>query len=355
VLWNDNVFIQPDNEVEDFIFTFSPGLALGYLDEESRLEKFLDREERASRALIYEGSYLLLDYTPSFVVFLENDDEHSFDQDARLEARWQLSKLSVAAMARFVSAHETNTELNARIEHTGVSAGLAARYQFGERMSAELGAYFSDDEYEQASGNTEYRGEGFVNYEVSPLLRFGVGVSFGIVEVEEASKQTFERVLARGTYSLSEKVEAVVQGGVEWRQSDGAGEDRTNPIWEVELIYTPAELTRVSVDVYRRVLSSISQPEDFVETTGVALRFARTLRTGLRLTAEGGYRLSEYTDSTGGPERSDDYFYARLALLYNFAAWGSAGVSYEYRNNDSSRQTSSFANNQLALEVSVTF
>lgn len=355
VMWDDNIFIQADHEIEDFLFTFSPGLTVGYLDEESRLERFLDRQVRASRAVQYEGNYFLLDYTPSFVVFLDNDSENSFDQDARFEARWQWQKLSLAAQAAFISKNETNTELGTRLRHTGVGAGLSARYQFSERTSAEIGAYFQDDDYEEASGHTEYRAESFLDYEVTPLIDFGVGVSFGLVEVEDASQQTFERLLARGSYELSGKITARAQAGVEFRQFDEGGDDQTNPIFEFEVSYEPAELTRLGVGVYRRVIPSISEPAESVETMGVAVTFARTLRAGLRFVAEAGYENSEYSDTGAGPARSDDYFYGRVGLSYNFATWGSAGIGYEYRDNDSSRSASSYTNNRLTVDVSLTF
>ncbi len=355
VMWDDNIFIQSENEIEDFLFTFSPGLTVGYIDEESRLERFYDRQVRASRALQYEGNFFLLDYTPSFVVFLDNDGENSFDQDARFEARWQLQKLSLSAQAAFLSKNETNTELGARLRHTGMSAGLSARYEFTERTSAELGAFFQDDDYQDASGNTEYRGEGYLNYALSPLVEFGVGVVFGLVDVENGPKQTFERILARGSYELTEKVEVRAQAGVEFRQFDDEGGDQTNPIFEIELNYYPAELTRLGLNVHRRVIPSISEPSESVDTTGVALTFARTLRTGLRFLAEAGYESSDYSGSSVGSARSDDYFYGRAGLIYNFAAWGSAGVGYEYRNNDSTRSASGFTNNRITFDVSLTF
>ncbi len=355
VMWDDNIFIQPDNEIADFLFTISPGLTVGYIDEESRLERFLEREVRASRALQYEGNFFLLDYTPSFVVFLDNDSENSFDQDARFEARWQLQKLSLAAQATYLSKNETNTELGTRLRHTAVAASVAARYQFSERVSGELGGYFQKDDYQDASGNTEYRTEGFVSYAVSPVVEFGVGVAFGIVDVENGQKQTFERMLARGSYELTEKVSARVLAGVEFRQADGDAEDQTNPVFEVELAYLPAELTRVGLSAFRRVTPSISAPEDSVETTGVALTFSRTLRTGLRFLAEVGYEFADFTESGGSEARSDDFVYGRAGLIYNFATWGSTGLRYEYRSNDSSRSASGFTNNQITFDVSLTF
>ena len=355
IRWDDNIFIQPNNEIEDLIFTFSPGLAIGYLDEESRLTRFLDREERASRINRFEGNFLLLDYTPSFIVFADHDSENSFDQEARFEARWQLRKLSIAAQARYISEQEANVELNSRLRHTGVGGGVSANYQISERTSVEVGGYVQHDKYENASGNTEYRAETFLGYEVSPVLKFGLGAAFGHVEVENAQNQTFERILARGSYEITAKVEATVQAGVEFRQSDGGGNDRTNPIFELDLTYLPAEATRVGLNVYRRVLSSISEPAEYVTSTGAGLKFSRMLRDGLRFTAEGGYRSSEYSDSAIGPARSDDYFYGSAALLYSFAHWGSVELSYEYRKNDSSRATSDFTNNQVALALSLTF
>lgn len=354
-MWDDNIFIQPDNEIEDFIFTFSPGLTVGYLDEESRLDRFLEREVRASRAVQYDGNFFLLDYTPSFVVFLDNDSENSFDQDARFEARWQLQKLSLSAQAAFVSKNETNNELGTRLQHTGISAGLSARYQFTERTSAELGGFFQSDDYEEGSGNTEYRAEGYLNYELTPLIDLGAGVAFGIVDVENAARQSFERLLARGSYELTGKITAHAQAGVEFRQYDGAGDEQTNPIFEVDFTYEPAELTRIGIGAYRRVIPSITEPEDSVDATGIYLSFGRTLRTGLRLVAELGYEHSEYEDTGEESARSDDYFFGRLGLIYNFATWGSAGLAYEYRNNDSSRSASGYTNNRVAVEFSFTF
>lgn len=355
IRWDDNIFIQPKNETEDLIFTFSPGIAIGYLDEETRLLRFLDRETRASRIDRFEGQFLLVDYTPTFSVFSENSSEDSFDQEARFEARWQLQKLAIAAQARFISQREVNVELSQRIKQTGESAGVLATYQISERTGIEVGGYFQKDEFENASGHTEFRGEGFLSYELTPLVKFGLGVAYGVVEVEDAASQTFERILGRVTYSLSEKVEASVLGGVEFRQSDGGGKDRTNPIFEFNLGYLPAEATRVSLVASRQVLSSISEPSEFVTSTGVSLRFTRMLRDRLRLTAEGGYRNAEYSNSGLIAPRTDDYYYGQIAVQYNFATWGSVSVSYQYRQNDSSRATSDFTNNQIGLGFSLTF
>jgi len=354
VMWDDNIFIQANNEISDFLFRATPGLTLGYLDDEARLERFLDRQQRASRAVQFDGNFFLLDYTPSYVVFLENDAENSFDQEARFEARWQLQKLSLSAQAAFLSRNETNIDIGRRLRHTAYNVGLSARYQFTERTSADLGGFYLSDEFEDAPGNVELRSEAYVNYELTPRVQVSLGLAVGQVEVEQAPSQTFERILARGSYSITDKVSVRAQGGVEFRQFDG-GRDQINPIFELDLLYVPAELTTVGVGFYRRVIPSFSLPEDSVETMGVTVNFSRDLQAGLRLLAAAGYQKNQFSSTGATEERTDEFFFGRIGVLYNFANWGSAGLNYEYRNNDSTRSISGFTNNQITLDLSLTF
>jgi uncharacterized protein (PEP-CTERM system associated) len=68
---------------------------------------------------------------------------------------------------------------------------------------------------------------------------------------------------------------------------------------------------------------------------------------GLQFSIEGGYETASYI----GQDRTDNYFVVRPGLSYSFATWGSAGVSYEYRRNDSNRADSEFRNNLVMVEV----
>ncbi|MDQ6860077.1 MAG: hypothetical protein M3032_02845, partial [Verrucomicrobiota bacterium] len=63
-------------------------------------------------------------------------------------------------------------------------------------------------------------------------------------------------------------------------------------------------------------------------------------------------RYSTFADETS---REDNYFFIRPALFYNFASWGSAGLSYEHRRNDSDRTFSNFTDNQTTVQIGIQY
>ncbi len=176
-----------------------------------------------------------------------------------------------------------------------------------------------------------------------------------MVNVESGADQVFERVLARASYSLTEKLETELRGGVEFRQSSGAAGDRTNPIFELRTTWTPAAATQIALEAYRRVETSIERPEQNIVFTGFAIRFQRQLRGGLHGLLAGGYEVSDYMATATDPGRNDGYYFIRPGLLYNFAEWGNASLTYEHRANDSNQPGSSFGDNQTSVQVSVAY
>ena len=45
VTYDDNIFIQPDHERADFIFTLAPGITFGYWELDEQRQDFLDEKE----------------------------------------------------------------------------------------------------------------------------------------------------------------------------------------------------------------------------------------------------------------------------------------------------------------------
>ena len=76
------------------------------------------------------------------------------------------------------------------------------------------------------------------------------------------------------------------------------------------------------------------------------------VRAGLHVQLDGGYYESDYSGLVDGETRRDRYFFVRPGLLYNFAQWGFAAVSYEFRRN---RSTSSFENNQITFLMNFSY
>ena len=198
----------------------------------------------------------------------------------------------------------------------------------------------------------EWQTEDYLEYKVRPGLRVGLGAAVGEAQVESGPDQVFERILARAGVTLSEKLSVSGRVGVEFRQSDGRLGDRTDPVFNLSLEYEPWAETRLTIEGYRRVQVSALSPDELITQTGFILKGERTIRAGTILSVEGGFELAEYDSATA---RTDHFFFVRPSLVYNFATWGNVQLAYRFRSNDSTRGESGFTNNEVSVQVSLTY
>ena len=356
VTYDDNIFIQKHNRVEDFIFTLSPGLAIGIWDaEKRRTDGFLDRQDAAGGIDKGRGSYFVIDYTAILLGFAKTDSQNAFDQDVRLDARLQGARWSLGGGVRYESKSETNTDAGTRIRRKTLSAEVVASWRASEKTAIDASATVRANDPEDYVRSTAWRIESYASYECTPLVRAGLGAAFGGVAVEGGPDDVFGRILARASYQFSEKLDFEAHGGVEFRQSGGRAGDRVNPIFTVLAGYKPSEGTRLGLEAFRSVETSEFRPGESYERTGVAASFRRALRAGVHFQLDGGYQQSDYTGLASEAGRRDRFFFVRPGLLYNFADWGNAGLTYEWRQNDSNRTNSTFNNNQVSFQVNLVY
>lgn len=350
--YDDNIFIAPDNKVADYVATLSPGLAFGFWDSVEARERDLDRLHVATAAIERSrGNFLIVDYTAVLLGFSRTTSQNVVNHDARFDTQWTTGKLTLGANVQFESVAETNNDAGGRLQRETISAGLTSSYRFNEKLTLEIGLRHATNRPDGFARTAEWRVDGSLDYAVTPRARFGFGFAGGLVQVDPGEDQVFQRVLARAGYSLSEKLDVDFRGGVEFRQSDGRAGNRTNPIFDLRASWTPSAGTRVRVSTYQRVTTAIRQPDEFIAATGVSVALLRALHGSLYLSVEGGYEVADYL----GASRQDQYFFVRPGLLYNFATWGTAGITYEHRKNHSNQTRTSFVNNQVSLEIGVKY
>lgn len=353
--YDDNIFITPDHQVEDVIVVASPGLRVGYWDYEDEMERYLDRHRSASVLDHGGGNFLVLDYTASLLGFVKTSSQNTLDQDALFDWRWQIAKLDLTARSHFVSTSAPNADVGGRVRRDTLTTEVTASYQWSERLAGEVTVAHVIQEPEGFTGSVEWRNEDYVDFQATPLLHVAVGGAVGRVEVEDSPDQIFERLLGRIKYEPTPKIGVRLNGGVEFRQSDGVIGDRVDPVFSAELRYAPAEETLVVLRGFRQVQTSVWRPDQVNLSTGVSVRFERMLRTGLHLSVEGGYSREDYSATPGTRSRQDDAFFVQGGLIYNFAAWGNVGLGCEYRRNDSSNRSSDFQNTRVTVQVGLSF
>lgn len=344
--YNDNIFIQPTNEVADYILTLSPGIALGYWEDYEGRNRYFDRWNAGDIARGTRGSFLILDYTAGVLWYERTKAQNTVNQNGQFDARWQRARLTLGASVRAGVNQETNTDVGNLIEIRKLVAALTSTYELTSKTEVGFSVHNTRTDPQGYQRTNEWRGEGFLDYSVTPLVRVGFGLAGGKLLVDPGYDQTFEQLLARAAYSLSRKLDFQFSGGVEFRQSVEPG-DRTNPVFDLRARWTPVAGTRIGLISYRRVSKSLFNAQSDVAQTGVALTFERAMRAGFEFSLECGYQTADYI----GQDRTDHYFFVRPGISYGFAAWGSAGVRYEYQRNNSNRSQSEFDNNLVTVEI----
>ncbi len=353
--YDDNIFIQPTNKVADFVYTVAPGLAAGYWDYEDEMDAYLDRGRSASQLDRGQGNFLYFDYTAILLGFATNSSQNAFNQNALFDARWRMAKLTLTASTSFTSLYQPVIDLGGRVQTKRVSTEVTANYQLSERTALAANFYNVIQEQGDFLRTVEWRNESYFEYQLTPLIRVDLGGAVGVLQVKDYQDQVFQRVLAGVAFDNTSKISFTARGGMEFRQSDGPQGDTVTPVFTVSARYALAEATVLVLDGYRRVTPSAAQPNQNFTATGAALRFDRTLRTGLLFSAGVGYEHTVYTQSSGLPQRRDDICFASAGVVYNFARWGSVGVRYEFSQNESSDASFSFDNNRVSLDVGLIY
>jgi hypothetical protein len=356
--YDSNIFIQPTNEQEDFIFTIAPGFAFGWGDfkgEMLNIGSFRDRYERDLSETQIETSYIYLSYTPSYTIFADHSNENTFDHDITLRGQWVLQRLTLGAHFNFLTLNVPDVDVGDRQEQRRFSGAITSKYDFSEKTSIELNLYNFIRDYERSTDTTEWRAQTWVNYQLLPKTNIGVGFAAGAVEPSAGPSQTYEQGLLRIRYKATEKLLFAATGGVEFRQVD-AESDRTNGVFSLSLSWRPFDGTYVYLQGYRRTQTSASRGQNYT-STGADLRFRQRLFQRFYVGLAAGYQSADYDaleNQTAGA-RSDDLFYIRPTVGLDITTFLSAEFGMEFRTNDSTNERRSFDDTLVFLQLNYLF
>ena len=78
-VYDDNIFLTPTDEVDDYYFAIEPGLTLGWGDIVGR-----------------NANYIRLNYAPSIFIFTDQSDSDAIQHLIRLEAHYNFGRLGLS-------------------------------------------------------------------------------------------------------------------------------------------------------------------------------------------------------------------------------------------------------------------
>ena len=340
--YESNLFIRPRDEQEDFIFQIRPGVAVGvgeFKSEMYGIDTFRHRFDTFSGK-----DYLYADYSPSYTWYTNHGELDTFDHAVRVAGEWTVQRFTAGLRAAYVTATLPVEDIGDRVSQERLTAALTTRYEYSGKTSIEVNAFYEGLEYDQVGvGSSEWRNEDWLNYQILPKIRLGLGATFATVERESEPSQTYEQARLRVIYEASDKFQIGLVGGMEWRQAEGS-DDRSDGTFELDAAWSPFDGTYLYVRGYRQSVTGNTFGSDYNTATGAFAQYRQRLfrRFAFGLTA--GFENAEYQDPAGTANfgRSDDRFFIRPGIGVDLASWMNCEVSGEFRQNESSDAERSF-------------
>ena len=334
-VWDDNVYLDRDGEeVDDFHYTFSPGVLLTYGDP--------------------AHNYMALNYTYEMVRY---DQETAADYDGHHlagDVHYEAAKTTFHVGDRYtqtrVDDFESSEELEKRIN---ILHGDIERY-ISSKTSASVNGRYEIHDYEEDLyvDYDEYRVGGRFYYRIRPKMDVFIDGGYGWVDLDPTDMVLETYDTPDGSYGDAEyqevsvgvrgkvgrKTEAMGRVGYQHREFDDDGIDDID-----DWIMGAGLATRFSsrftggIEASRRIYPWTTVPGNSAVATEVTPYIRRQLY-GNRVSISGSftYQQTDYYDPSGEQDRDDEFYEATAMVDWKPKDNFTVGGGYSYSRNESS-------------------
>lgn len=334
-VYDDNIFLEPDNEESDLILTATLGVQA----------EFGSAERGVSAG-----------YALSGFLFTDHSENNSLNHDLWATAHRQFSKTRVAGAVRYQHLSGSDRDAGGYTERDSLTASLDFGHELSGKTNLHGGVHHTSTFYDAFNDSADTNARFGADYAVTGKTRLGAEGVVGYLAGQSGVDQTYEQANATLSYGATGKLTFTGSAGWEWRQGDGGG-DSDGFVYSLGLFYQPRETTTVSLRGSRHTFASALFDDVTRRSTNVELGLSQKIYSRFALSVAAGYEHSEYQGSNRfGAGREDDYFYVRPSLSFGITSRVWSTFFYEYRHNDSSSVAGqSFENNRVGAQVGITF
>ena len=343
VVYSDNIFLSNSDRVADVIWSASAGLIFELGDFRSQNE-----------------NYFTAQWIGQPVIYTKNSEQNGFNQFAALAFQYRFNKLVMKLDSSYSIVKGANREVNQIITTQTFWNSLAFGYDYSDKTSFNL-AFTQNASSSQGFQNTsQYQVRAGIDYQIFPKTRVGLQGGVGVLDQTDSPLQYLQEALIKVSYSATGKLSIFFRGGVQFLEFEGSDIIKIDPVFSLGVDYQPFYATSLSLVGFRNVVASTSLTGQDYIATGIELNAQHQFFQKLVAAVSLGYENDSYFGTT--PEtldtpsnRVDDYVFARSRLTYAFVDWFSASVFYEYRQQASTQEISSFYNNRIGMEILTKF
>jgi polysaccharide biosynthesis protein VpsM len=337
--YNDNILLSASGaELEDMIFTFSPGFDLQF-----------GKDSLVKGSVI--GSALLSSYS----------DNNQFNNQLfgiGSNATYEGGRLSLSGNASFNELDQPTVGgvTGALTERSVTAVGLNGEYEISEKISVGGGVAYGKIDYTTTGGadSKDYKIPVNVYYELTPKVDLSTGIRYTHTEYDVTGANEFEEfyynVGARG--SFTPKLSGSFSVGYTTRTANVGPDDDGTVGADASLLYAYSEKTSLSLTLARGFANSGASGQSY-ENTNLTLGASSALAADWRVNAEFTYRQLDYKTS---PAHTDDYIEASAGVSYVINEHFTASLSYLYRQQFSDQgAVREFSGNVVTLSLSARY
>ncbi|MCK4422549.1 MAG: outer membrane beta-barrel protein, partial [Candidatus Omnitrophica bacterium] len=344
--YDDNVFLESDNEKEDFITTISPGI-------------------RVELPFNYEKSIFQLDYTADIICYSDytdqSDEQHKIS--ALLDTKFGDYSLTLKNVFRDFS-DIANTEFTQRVPREKNVASVKFGANFNrirtEIMYENMDEDYRDfDELDRTDNVLTLTGYTRILPKTDALLEY----RYADISYDAAGSTRdgeYNQFCAGLKGELAQKVSALIKAGYQNRDYDSAGKNSwKEPVVYAGLTYNISEPTLFNLSVERTAEESTYSSNNFYETNKSSMEISH--KFGYKLTGKVGAFLQENkypeitTEGTESKKRDDDLHGFNIGLKYDIQKWLAAELEYKNSKRDSNFKDFDYNDNKVLLSISASF
>lgn len=253
------------------------------------------------------GNQLTLDYTPTLRYYSDPHFKDGVDQSVSLNWATTYQDWILGLSQSYLSTSQPLIETGAQTDQETFATSLNGTYQMSGKLSLDLGVnqsfrYLNQGVASEGLSNTrEWSTADWLNYQLEPQLKVGIGAGFSYINVSVGPDMTSEQLQARIIWQIGNKLSFQLSGGLNDLQFlNSAIPDLLTPIASLSAQYRLFEPTTLSISVNRTVAPSYFQSET-TEGTTVSAGVRQRLLGKLYLGVNGGYSTQTFHSTTVTP------------------------------------------------------
>ncbi|WP_233246054.1 outer membrane beta-barrel protein [Coraliomargarita sinensis] len=358
VRWSSNIFRDEDDEVDDIIWSLTPGF-----------------EVNLGRGVTNADLSLITRYEIRRYADLDELDTELFN--IQLNGSYRTSRLDLSGSAYFREQKSSTGDINLNndlVESDRLGGRLNAEYRFSPKFSLGSGISYSETEYKDPYDANFSDRERFtvpvdIFYELTPKVDLSIGYSYGETDVSGrpaittgppfnfilvpaanpyTTEDHFFNIGARG--NLLPKLTGFFKVGYRLRDTDRPGSSQRGTLGidsDLTWATTPKLTNRIALSrdfgVSGEGVSS--------ENTSVSLTSNYSLNSYFAASVFADYTLREYINV----DREENQYRLGARLTYTPNQYWSFGAGYTYSENDSDAVNRTYEDHSVDFTASLRY